>query len=1176
MPEKIQVRMQDGQIISVTKGTPKEEVLAKYERYKASKMEQQTAGQLTEDIASNAGVGSTVGAVVDTALTGITGLASTAAGTVAGFGQWLGTGGKEGGLETMEKIQEAGTWKPRSEQGQRVMKLMEKGLMAMREKGQIVGNTVYDATESPLLASAAQTWTGGSVDALLALLGLRKGAVRTGKLKKIEDGLKAEEANAKAVAEHTVEYTPPDLTGPARPTGPTKAPGSDIPPVVDNPVPQTVTPKAALDATTETPTRRAVRDFTDPASLEDMAAQILKDTQVEQGFRELGLKNLQQKYPDRSNKSVNAGKFGQGGAVDPAVFVEGVKRIFAKVKGDKGKFKAALQQEMGKPMDAYAEALYKQLTAAKTRLEYGDAPAKAVSTSIAKGKDTVAGMSEGVERPGNYALETVGATEETSAIANMLINRGSPITWAETESAAQALGMTQKQIARLRSSTNDLHAKVVASSDYAQKQLNTIKEVANRAAQTGSDTDLYVLGEMMLSLGTVVDDAAGIASNTGRALNAAKILKNQGRVAESMLQVFETFKDQGNLRAMAEAITKLEGTDIINLAKVKPTKMGAAAEVYVNALLTSTLTHLRNISGNTAYLLYSVPQTYFAATLGKLPGYSKTNPISFREANAYASGIGMGLKDAAIAAAKVMRTNDPQIRSGGRAFTDTASKIETSAHQQFTAELLPDRLQGTALGKAFNVTGEAVRTPGRFLLAEDAFFKSLAYTMEVNRLAIRSARKAVAEGKIGKDGVKDFIADYKSSYHQEAMDWAHKMTFTKELGKMGRYLQNMANHHPAARFVAPFIRTPINLQKEALSGTPLAALHPEIRASIKAGGVDGTRALSHIMMGTALMYTIFDLAKEGKFIGSAPANPDARKVFNDKFGGAENAAILENGKAVSINGLGVADTLTGLAADAVAVQDYATKEQWEEVVKLLTASLTNNLLDKTFSQGIFDIVTGMTNPTQYGHRMMDYFNTFTMPRIAAQAARNQDPTIRTPRGYAPEDIPDDGSDPNLSAAKRIIDQIKRDVPGYREDLPPDYDLVGRVKLGHASWVNPFVAFDAQDNPVINELWNLKHTVRPPQNKIYGATLDKYQHADFKKYTGAVFNKLASRAMAASDWTSKPVGIRKKILSDLHVQAKKAGGAMVLQQHPVLMLRIPATYKHQAKQLMSYDVPKYFE
>ena len=652
------VRMPDGQLVkNIPVGTPKDAILARYNASKAP-IAEQPVGKVAGDLAGNAVSGSTIAAIPEVVATGVTGLASTAAGTLAGLGQYIGTGGKEGGLETMQKVQEAGTYQPKSEQGQRAMALLEKGIGEMRRRGQIVGDMVYDATDSPLLATVANTLTGGSVDVLLTSLGLRTGAktsARNTTKAKVEADLATKAAEVKA---NTLEYEPTPVQAPRPGSEPVTTPGSGIPPVVENPVPQTVAPKAAPDLLIEEAAAKAKprANFDDPLYLEETAARNVKEATTETMWREQTMQQLRQKYPSRGI----GGK--QAGMVNPGVFAEGVKAIFNRVRGDKNKFRAGLISEFGGAMDDYHAAMYKQLSGgADAILMDSKVPALAESASVAKGRATLAALSKGdtPERPGGYARETVGAVEETAAIAEQLIQQKKVIPWAETELAAKDLGLSMTQIARVRSSTNNLHAKVVAAGDYAKAQLDSIKVVAERAAKTGSEEDLYVLGQQMLELGSVVDDAAGIASNAARALNATKILKDQGRVADSIMSVFDTFKGTGNLKAMAEAISKLEGSDIIRMARVRPTKWGAASEVYVNMLLTSTLTHARNLSGNTAFLAYSIPQNYLAASLGKLPFYKGTNPISFGEANAYASAGAMALKDAVAAAGKTLRSNEP-------------------------------------------------------------------------------------------------------------------------------------------------------------------------------------------------------------------------------------------------------------------------------------------------------------------------------------------------------------------------------------------------------------------------------------------------------------------------------------------------------------------------------------
>ena len=77
---------------------------------------------------------------------------------------------------------------------------------------------------------------------------------------------------------------------------------------------------------------------------------------------------------------------------------------------------------------------------------------------------------------------------------------------------------------------------------------------------------------------------------------------------------------------------------------------------------------------------------------------------------------------------KVLKTEEP---------LDPITKIDTRKRKAITAENLFPDLKDTAFGKTVDIMGMMYRGPGRLLIAEDEFFKTLAYRSELHALAYR-------------------------------------------------------------------------------------------------------------------------------------------------------------------------------------------------------------------------------------------------------------------------------------------------------------------------------------------------------------------------------------------------------------------------------------------------------
>ena len=91
-------------------------------------------------------------------------------------------------------------------------------------------------------------------------------------------------------------------------------------------------------------------------------------------------------------------------------------------------------------------------------------------------------------------------------------------------------------------------------------------------------------------------------------------------------------------------------------------------------------------------------------------------------------------------------------------------------------------LSGT-VGQAVNFMGNVIRTSGRALMATDEFFKAVAYRME---LQARAYRTAVDEGLDGDEFVKrvdGILTNPPADIKMDAVNFGRYQTFTNELSK---------------------------------------------------------------------------------------------------------------------------------------------------------------------------------------------------------------------------------------------------------------------------------------------------------------------------------------------------------------------------------------------------------
>ena len=69
----------------------------------------------------------------------------------------------------------------------------------------------------------------------------------------------------------------------------------------------------------------------------------------------------------------------------------------------------------------------------------------------------------------------------------------------------------------------------------------------------------------------------------------------------------------------------------------------------------------------------------------------------------------------------------------------------------------------------------------------------------------------------------------------KARDTARYQTFTNPLGPTGQSVQKIIQNHPWTRYIAPFVRTPVNIVKYAGQRTPLGVFAKSYKEAIKEG-----------------------------------------------------------------------------------------------------------------------------------------------------------------------------------------------------------------------------------------------------------------------------------------------------------------------------------------------------
>jgi hypothetical protein len=565
---------------------------------------------------------------------------------------------------------------------------------------------------------------------------------------------------------------------------------------------------------------------------------------------------------------------------------------------------------------------------------------------------------------------------------------------------------------------------------------------------------------------------AGAAAEAGRALNIFRRVAQADAISVSKVKDFlsaASLDKRVGPEALADAISSMESPAQV-AAFVKQAKRATTwdmfVEAWINGLLSGPTTHAVNVTSNLLTSLWVIPERLLAAGISRIHG----GEIRMGEAAAQSFGLIQGFKDGLKLAGQALRT--------GEGAFDASSKIEGSGRRAITAEnirelpgikkLAPNALdEGGMAARAVDLLGEGVRLPGRFLTAEDDFFKAIGYRMELQALAYR---KGVSEGLSGDDlskRIREIVSDPQKNapeVHLAAIDAAKYQTYTNDLEAGGRGIQTAANKIPGLKLVIPFIRTPANILKFAVERTVLAPMMKNVRADIAAGGARRDMALAKISMGSMTMATVGALAAAGHITGGGPSDTALRSHMMNQ--GWQPYSIKIGDKYYAYGRLEPIGLILGLAADAVDIMGEAEDMDASELAAVISVAAAKNVTSKTWLRGLSDVVAALEDPDRYGEAYLQRFAGSAVPSAVAQVERTIDPEMSEVRSY--------------------VDAIKARTPGFSKDLPTRRNLWGeKITFNGAlgpDIVSPIFTSSVKESPIDAELVKLKAPIRMPQRK----------------------------------------------------------------------------------------------
>jgi hypothetical protein len=581
----------------------------------------------------------------------------------------------------------------------------------------------------------------------------------------------------------------------------------------------------------------------------------------------------------------------------------------------------------------------------------------------------------------------------------------------------------------------------------------------------------------------LLERLVGEAAAKGRVLNSFNIpITGEDKMRSKLIaRYYKENKGNPEINSIiADAITKLD--DPKQLAKFirdmdEVSGLDMITEGWMNMILSAPPTHIVNIAGNSSNILLSVGEQMTAASYGLLKGAKEADRLTFKEVGARLVGNLLGFADGLKAGTKALIDED--------FIDDPFLKVELARQR--------------AIPGAF---GKFVRIPTRFLASEDLFFKAINYRQSLMGLA---TRQAIKEGKKGFSAVRQRVKEILENPAKEApdidmqsVDYARYQTYTNPLGKYGQATQNKLSepYWKLGRFIAPFIRTPVNIIKYANERTPLGRLSERYKAAMEAGGAEKDIANAKIVFTGAVMSVLGLYANQGLITGRGPEDTKERAVLRET--GWQEYSIKVGDQYISYQRFEPFGILLGLTADFVNAANMVNdnilvsdtkedKDLADEAGKIgayLIASFADNITNKTYLRGVSDVIKAIDDPERYGPQYINNFLSSPIPNVSSYVRRYNDPVIRDVRN--------------------LMDAWQNKIPGMSQNLPAKRNIFGeKIKYSPGAAPEAFGRFGEVFSPartesitndiVFNELLNVEYYPSMPKRSVMGVDLNPEQY-----------------------------------------------------------------------------------
>lgn len=449
----------------------------------------------------------------------------------------------------------------------------------------------------------------------------------------------------------------------------------------------------------------------------------------------------------------------------------------------------------------------------------------------------------------------------------------------------------------------------------------------------------------------------------------------------------ELMEAKQNIAKLSVALTHAKGDpNAVTNIMYAAAKMGLKRmdSVFINSLLSSPLTHSRNIGGN----VIAMGERTSSRTIGNL----MTGDIKGARLGMHAfDGIWDSFTEA-LAVGRASFDSPYAITTPGSKIIDHVLHDRQTIDQlQRVAVSKADKAATNIVSTAFDLTNNAwFNWPGKALQAGDDFTKSMLARMELRYQAGVEADRIAGDGASFKTREQTYLdlKNKKLAANGEILDHdlvtiTENAAFQRELegwvAGMAQGIQNI----PGGRIILPFFKTGHNITRYAAQLTPLAPLSSEFRQVMKYGTADEKAIMrGRMALGSTLGAGAAGLAYNGFMTGYGPPPGPERDLWLSKnqpmsiwVGNMQPGS--KGGKWVSYKAIPGFSIVFSTISDLTMIGDKLTDGDAAYLVGAIPFFIANAITSQAMFQGVLNL-SELLDVRQWGNqeKMIDAIGGF--------------------------------------------------------------------------------------------------------------------------------------------------------------------------------------------------------